>query len=221
MRLAPLARTALACGLASLLALGAPGVARAAEAPATYTLRHGDAVTIRIVGNDGLETLAQPIRPDGRITMPLVGEVAAGGATVTELQRRLEKAYVRIVRDPRVVVTVATFRPLRVNVIGLVNKPGTYQVPEPVKLLEALALAGGLDRDRAVRDAVIVLRADGSRSTVDLTKVLAGAAADDVVLRDGDTVQVDEVAGPDLYRIMPVTAAGLSMLASILVLVLR
>ena len=223
--LTPMRGAALAVLAATLTLWPAPlALAQPAASSPTgdgYVLRAGDALTVQLVGEEKLTSLAQPIRPDGRISLPLVGEVQAGSSTIADLTARLGRAYAPFLRDPHVVVSVATFKPLKVNVIGMVNKPGTYGVTEPVRLLEALALAGGLDRDRARTDHVVVIQADGQRRQVDLARILAGEAPDAIWLHDGDTLQVNEQSGPGLYRLLPATAAGLSILASILVMVTR
>lgn len=186
----------------------------------SYVLGFGDALNVQVVGNEQLAIQEQPIRPDGRISLPLIGEVQAGGLTVTQLSERVTKAYTKFFVDPKIVVNVAKFRPLQVSVIGKVNRPGTFPVEEPVKLLPALALAGGLD-DRANPTNVLVLRANGERQMINLFDLFEGRMEDNVVLFDGDTVRVEETASPDWYRLLPPIASSLSILSTIIILLTR
>ena len=189
-------------------------------APRSYVLDYGDALNVQVVGNEQLAIKEQPVRPDGRISLPLIGEVQAGGLTVQQLSDRITKAYTKFFVDPKIVVNVAKFRALQVSVIGKVNRPGTFPVPEPVKLLPALALAGGLD-DRANPTNVLVLRANGERQVINMLDLYAGRMEDNVMLFDGDTVSVEETASPDWYRLLPPIASSLSILSTIIILLTR
>lgn len=217
--------------LSSLLIAGLTGQAAPAEAAATplpvesasthapqgYVLRYGDTLSIWMLGNETIKLENQPIRPDGRVSVPLLGEVQAAGLTVSQLSVALTRDYRRFVLDPRLVVNVAQFRPLKITVLGFVNRPGTYNVTEPTQLLEGLALAGGLDRQRADTRAIELRRADGTHRVVSLEKVLTGQEPN-VVLGDGDSVIVAEVAGPDWERLLPHMATTLSIIGSIAVI---
>jgi polysaccharide export outer membrane protein len=210
---------ALAFSLFSL----APSWAAPASHPveeAQYVLKYGDALNMQVVGNEKLTFEKQPIRPDGRISVPLIGEVQAGGLTVPRLQDQLTKAFTRYFTDPQVVVNVAIFRPIQISVMGTVAKPSTFPVTEPTRLLQAIALAGGLT-DRSNYGNVLVLRANGDRQVIDLNAVLGGRIEDNVLLYDGDTVRVEEVFGPDWYRILPPLASSLSILSTIIILLYR
>jgi protein involved in polysaccharide export with SLBB domain len=105
--------------------------------------------------------------------------------------------------------------------MGLVRKPDTFTVPEPIRLMQALALAGGPDPERANLSNVLVLRANGDRQIIDVNAVLDGKTDDNVFLYDGDTVKISEVFGPDWYRILPPLASALSIASTIIVLLTR
>ncbi len=218
-------RAAMAGVVTLMVALPLPAVA---QAPATqaaasfdkqYVLRFGDSLNMHVVENEKLEVEEQPIRPDGRISLPLIGEMLAGGQTLPQLQERITKAYTRFFVDPHVVVNVAKFRPLRISVLGLVRSADTFEVPEPIHLLQAIAHAGGFDRERADLHRVLVLRAGGEARMIDAVAVLEGKVEDNVVLYDGDTVRVFEVDGPDWYRILPPLASSLSILGTAIVVI--
>ncbi|MEB3285305.1 MAG: polysaccharide biosynthesis/export family protein [Candidatus Sericytochromatia bacterium] len=185
-----------------------------------YVLRYGDTVNLKVVENEKLELHNQPIRPDGRLTFPLIGEVQAGGLTLPQLIERVTKAYGRFFVDPHVVINVENFRPLSINAVGFLNKPGTYAIKEPVRLLQAIALAGGYDPRGNLTD-VLVLRANGAMQPIDLRAVLAGKVEDNIWIYDGDTIRINEVSSPDFYRLLPPLAAALSITSTIIILILR
>jgi polysaccharide export outer membrane protein len=196
-----------------------PTPAEAAAPPAQqgYVLRYGDTLSLWMLGNETFKLENQPIRPDGRLSVPLLGEVNAGGLTVAQLSAALTEGYRRYILAPRLVVNVATFRPLKINVLGLVNKPGTYVVAEPTDLLAGLALAGGLNRERADAQAIELRRADGSHRVVSLERILVGEE-ENVLMGDGDTLIIAEVAGPNWDKILPHMATALSIIGSIAVI---
>lgn len=230
-------RTGLSClvVLAMVLWQHSPSYAQAAApapaAPAaprtaqpvvqlSYVLGYGDTLNVGVVGNEPLRIEDQPIRPDGRISLPLIGEVKAGGLTVSQLSESITKAYTKFFVDPKVVVNVAKFRPLTISVIGWVGKPGSFPIAEPIRLLPALGLAGGLD-DRANPTNVLVLRAAGDREVINLVDVFEGRVDDNIILYDGDTVRVEEMGTPDWYRLLPPIASSLSILSTIIILLTR
>ena len=220
----PFLRAFLGCVIAtSLVSLTAPpALAQQAPAPAQvapvsvaqYVLRFGDAINMRVVGNEQLLIEKQPIRPDGRISLPLIGEVQAGGLTVPQFQDRVRQAFQRYIVDPQVVINVAEFRPLQISLMGFVNKPDTYVVKEPIRLIQAIALAGGADRRRGDLTRVLVLRPSGERVTVDVLAVLDGRVDQNLMLFDGDTVRVEEVYGPDWIAILgPISTIAATLAA--------
>ena len=218
----PFLRAFLGCAIAtSLVSLTAPPAlaqqAPAAAAPvsvAQYTLRFGDAINMRVVGNEQLLIEKQPIRPDGRISLPLIGEVQAGGLTVPQFQDRVRQAFQKYIVDPQVVINVAEFRPLQISVMGFVRTPNTFVVKEPIRLIQAIALAGGADQRRGDLTRVLVLRPSGERTMVDVIAVLEGRIDQNLMLFDGDTVRVEEVYGPDWLAILgPVSTIAATIAA--------
>ncbi|MNS48691.1 Polysialic acid transport protein KpsD precursor [compost metagenome] len=228
----------MSCLLAFALVLWqqAPGLAQTPGSPApaaspgpaatapvqirSYVLDYGDSLNLVVVGNEQLKIEQQPIRPDGRISLPLLGEVQAGGLTVPQFSDRVTKAYTKFFVDPKIVVNVAKFRPLQISVVGKVEKPGTFPVTEPIRLLPAIALAGGLN-ERSNPNNVQVLRANGERHVINLMEVLSGNMEGNLMLYDGDTVTIEETPNPDWYRLLPPIASSLSILSTIVILLVR
>jgi polysaccharide export outer membrane protein len=200
MTIRPLAtRWVLAAAIA--LAAQSPGLARTQD----YKLGYGDAVTVTVVGQPSLSVADQPVRPDGRITLPLVQQVEIQGKTVAEVTEALNRAYKPFLTTPQIVVTVARFRPLRVTVLGQVTKPGTYAFEAAPTLVDLVATAGGLT-DRAARGSIRVVAPGGAVRSYDLDALLSESGPMPT-LGEGSVVEIGEVWGPDLYRLIPIAAS--------------
>ncbi|MFL5379465.1 MAG: polysaccharide biosynthesis/export family protein, partial [Myxococcales bacterium] len=128
-----------------------------------------------------------PVRPDGKITLPLVGDVEAEGKTPAELETAVQKKLTPLVRDPRVTVLVHDINGSRVYVTGMVTHPGAFPLRSSMDVLQALAMAGGL-AEFADRGEITILRADGRRNVVDYDDLVNGKARPK--LGSGDTVVV-------------------------------
>lgn len=135
-----------------------------------------------------------PVRPDGNISLPLVGDVKAAGLTPTELQRQLEASFSKYLTNPAVSVIVAEIRSQRINVLGEVMRPGTYALIPPMSVIDAIAGAGGL-KEFAKPKKIYVLRtlANGQRERIKFQykNVLNGKrGSNDLLLQTRDTVVV-------------------------------
>ena len=128
-----------------------------------------------------------PIRPDGKVTMPLIGEMQAEGLKPQELEQNVQKALASFVRDPHVTVIVHDVNGARVYVTGMVGHPGSFPLRNSMNVIQALALAGGLV-EFADRGGISVLHADGRRIEVDYDDLVNGRSR--VSLQPGDTVVV-------------------------------
>jgi polysaccharide export outer membrane protein len=128
-----------------------------------------------------------PIRPDGKITLPLIGEMQAEGLRPAELEVKVSRALASFVRDPRVTVIVHDVNGAKVFVTGMVGHPGSFPLRSYMNVLQALALAGGL-AEFADRGDIQVLHADGRRVSVAYDDLVSGASK--VALGPGDTVVV-------------------------------
>jgi polysaccharide biosynthesis/export protein len=122
----------------------------------SYLLNPGDVIEIRFIHNPELDEEVR-IRPDGRISMPLVGEMLVARSTIAELSTRLATAYEDILRTPSVTIQVREFVNRRVFVGGEVNRPGMLTMHGRQTALGAVVEAGGF-RPSAARDAVLVIR---------------------------------------------------------------
>jgi polysaccharide biosynthesis/export protein len=103
-----------------------------------------------------------PVRPDGMITLPLVGEIQAKGQTPLQLQETIATELKKYMSDPQVTVMVAEVRSLTFNVVGLVQKPGYYPLTRRMTVLDAIALSGGF-QPFAKQKKIYVLRATNGK----------------------------------------------------------
>jgi polysaccharide export outer membrane protein len=134
-----------------------------------------------------------PVRPDGKISFPLVNDVVAAGLTPMQLREQLTKTLATYVHDPDVSVVVREIRSLKVAVIGQVKSPGRYDIKGPSTVLDALALAGGLT-EFAGRRKIMVVRAGGGkveRLRFDYDAAVSkGTADNNILVKAGDVVVV-------------------------------
>lgn len=126
-------------------------------------LREGDVLRVTFPGAPNLDTQPQPIRRDGKITLPLIGEVNAVGMTPTELEKDLIKRYSTQLVSKEVTVTVVSSAYV-VYVTGAVLRPGKIASDHPISALEAIMEAGGFDYGRANLKAVTVIRHEGGET---------------------------------------------------------
>ena len=162
----------------------------------SYHLRPGDVLQITVAGHPELTFDSRnpiEIRPDGKFSYPFAGEIMAEGKTVDQITVALVGALRQHLRDPQVAVNVIRYREEEIYVLGEVNTPGAYVLPQDrdIGIREAIALAQGLTSS-ASRETARLLRVGESPKLVDLRKVLAGASeAEAVTLRPGDTLVIE------------------------------
>ena len=135
-----------------------------------------------------------PVRPDGKITLPLVGDVQAAGKTPQKLQQELHESLAAYVAVPEVAVIVQEVRSQKFNIVGQVAKPGSYPLNESTTVLDAIAEAGGIGI-YAKSNSIYVLRVQPDGSSVQLPfrykQVLKGTnPSQNVKLQPRDTVVV-------------------------------
>jgi polysaccharide export outer membrane protein len=160
-------------------------------------LREGDVVKITFPGSPNLDT-AQPIRRDGKLNLPLIGEVDASGLTPAALQDKLVQAYASQISTKEVVVQVqsSTFP---VYVSGAVVHPGKISSDHPIDALEAVMEAGGFDYNVAdMKHVKIVRNENGAMKhfVVNLKDVLQGTGTQSFWLQPNDIVYVPERFSP-------------------------
>ncbi len=155
----------------------------------SYRIANGDGLRVAVWKEPDL-TLDVTVRPDGMITMPLLGDVAAAGRAPSALAASLVSALAELIESPRVTVTVVQASAARVYVLGQVSRPGDFPLSGRMTVLKALALAGGF-RDFARPEDIVIVREDRTVVPFNYRRVADGReAAHDVALAAGDTVVV-------------------------------
>jgi len=135
-----------------------------------------------------------PVRPDGKISLPLVGEIQASGMTPMQLQDDLTKRLKAYIENPEVTVIVSDPRSHQFNVVGEVLRPGSYPLMQTMTVLDAIAQSGGF-KDFAKETKVYVLREmpGGIRVRIPFNykRVIQGRdLQENVALKPGDTIVV-------------------------------
>ena len=135
-----------------------------------------------------------PVRSDGKISLPLVGEVQASGQTPKQLELEIAKRLQNYISEPDVTVIVTAMNSQKFNILGQVARPGSYRLTSPLTVLDAIALAGGF-RDFAKQKSIYVLRqsADGTQTRLPFNykDVIKGKnAQQNVQLEARDTIVV-------------------------------
>lgn len=158
-----------------------------------YVIGAEDVLTINVWKEQELSR-QEPVRPDGMISLPLLGDVKASGFTPLQLQDQLTDDFKRYISDPQVTVIVNQVNSIAFNVVGEVNRPGYYPLTRRMTVLDAIALSGGF-RDFAKVKKVYVLRtaADGKqvRLPFNYKNVIKGKnAQQNIELQARDTLVV-------------------------------
>ena len=164
-----------------------------AKTDSAYIIGPGDLLAIN-VWNEPEVTGKVPVRMDGKITIALLGEIQASGLTPGNLQLSISRKLNEFMKQPAVTVVVQEMNSHQFNVLGEVQKPGSFPLIRSTSVLDALALAGGF-RDFARLKKIYVLRRIPSGGTVKLPfnykRIAQGEdVQENVELQAGDTVIV-------------------------------
>jgi protein involved in polysaccharide export with SLBB domain len=164
----------------------------AADPPLPETLVPGDEIEVKFYYTPELNE-KQMIRPDGTITMQLLGKVRAQGKTPKGLKRDLLRLYAPELKHPEIEVIVRNKSDRKVYVGGEVKSPGLVEIPGELSVLEAIKRAGGFKRPEAnTREVLLVRQEHGEHvgCVLDMQKVLEGQAEQVVYLHPRDVVYV-------------------------------
>ena len=159
----------------------------------TYVIGTDDVLSINVWKEPEVSRTV-PVRSDGRISVPLAGEVQASGETPRQLEKDLATKLRNFISNPEVTVMVTEVKSQRFNILGQVSRPGTYPLTNASNVLDAIAMAGGF-RDFAKEKSIYVLRQgpDGgeSRLPFNYKEVIKGKnPAQNVRLQPRDTIVV-------------------------------
>ena len=166
----------------------APGV----EVPAEYVIGPEDVLGINFWRDTDM-TGDVTVRPDGRITLPLIGDISATGLTPEALKERITKAAARLIEDPGVTVVVRAINSRKVFITGEVTTPNAYPLSRELTVMQLITLAGGLS-EYADKKKITILRTEAGKQQVfkfNYQDVSRGKnLAQNIVLKPGDTVVV-------------------------------
>ena len=161
--------------------------------PDSYIIGAEDVLTV-FVWKEPDMTKTVPVRPDGMISLPLVGEIRASGYTPVQLQEVLAESMKKLISDPQVTVVVEKIGSLNFNIVGEVGHPGYFPLTRRMTVLDAIAMAGGF-KDFAKTKKIYVLRsaANGTQERLPFNykDVIAGKnPQQNIELQPRDTIVV-------------------------------
>ena len=199
------ARWAVACVLSVFLFVGVVANAGAADnsvkaspppqavsqAGPEYRMGPEDQIRVSVWENAQL-TLDLIVRPDGKISMPLLQDVVAEGQTAAELANTIQQRLVTFIKEPQVSVIVLQVNAPRYYVIGNVAKPGPYLLRTETSVLQALSMAGGFTQFASIRSIKLIRNAAGKQVVrkVNYNSMIDEGGEGNFLLKSGDTIVV-------------------------------
>src|SRR5215831_3020635 len=132
----------------------------------SFVIGNDDVLSINVWKEPDISRVI-PVRSDGKISLPLVGEVQAAGRTPQKLEQDIETRLKNFIAEPEVTVIVQQINSQKFNVLGMVTKPGSYVLADSATVIDAIALAGGF-RDFAKQKNIYILRqnTDGTQTRI-------------------------------------------------------
>ena len=168
------------------------------SAPSGYVLAAGDVIAVEVFGEDDLRSSAR-VGADGSVSLPLLGSVRLGGLSLPQASARLTELYGRdYLVSPKLNITLVGFAKQRFTILGQVNRPGSYEMPEgaggTIDILEAVAMAGGYTRIAAPERISVRRRGpDGNEVIrVNAKRLARQAGGSGFRVQAGDTITVGE-----------------------------
>jgi polysaccharide export outer membrane protein len=199
------ARWAVACLLSAVLSFGAPAMGEAADNPVNAPLppqavsqagpeyRMGPEDQIRVsVWENAQLTLDLVVRPDGKISMPLIQDVVADGQTAAELATMIHDRLLTYIKEPQVSVIVLQVNAPKYFIIGNVTRPGTFPLRSETSVLQALSLAGGFTQFASPRSIKLIRNTAGKQEVrkVNYNNITDEGGEGNYLLKSGDTIVV-------------------------------
>ena len=157
-----------------------------------YVIGLGDVIEVFVWRNEQLSREVV-VRPDGKISLPLLQDIQAEGFTVVQLKNQITRLLTEHLDNPRVSVIIKAIKSYRVSVLGRVQKPGVYPITGKTTLAEAIALAGGFTEWADKGDITVVSNEGGEEKKVVINykKIASGKdPSQNIILRRGDIIIV-------------------------------
>jgi polysaccharide export outer membrane protein len=169
---------------------------KAAQPDYLYKIGPGDVLQINVWRHPELSANL-PVRPDGKITSPLIEDMIAIGRTPAELSREIEEKLKKYIRDPNVTIAVTSFvgnTSAQVRVVGQATKPAAINYKQGMTLLDVMIQVGGITDMAAGNRAVLIRQSDGGKQyAVRLRDLLKGGdVSANVELLPGDVIMIPE-----------------------------
>lgn len=170
----------------------ADGATAVSQPSKQYVIGPEDVVSVNVWKEPEVSRVV-PVRPDGKIALPLAGEFEAAGKTAPQLESEIRAKLQSMIQNPQVTVIVQEVKSQKFSIVGEVNHPGTFALDRDMTVLEALAVAGGL-KDFANTKKIYILRRDdkgaATRVKVNYKDLLSGKTEKSSLLQARDTVVV-------------------------------
>jgi len=168
-------------------------VAQARHSDDTYVIGANDVLSVNVWKEPEISR-SVPVRSDGKISLPLVGELQASGETPLQLEQEISKRLQSYISEPEVTVIVTDSKSQKINILGMVAKPGAYLLTSSTTVVDAIAMAGGF-KDFAKQKQIYILRKtpDGTEKRIPFNykDVIKGKNWEqNIRLQPGDTLVV-------------------------------
>lgn len=167
-----------------------------------YLLQAGDVLNISVWGNEELQLEGIAVRPDGKVSFPLAGEIEASGLTPAAFTNSITLSLGEYVKDPRVTVNILKYHTTRVYVLGEVVKPGVYELEKQHNLIDAISAASSYNKE-AAKKKVFIIRKDSQDKPIraNLLNLLEkGDMTQNYALNEGDIVFLSNNGRIDFAR---------------------
>ena len=173
-------------------AMAGDSVKKSATADPNYVIGAQDVLDINVWKEPDVSRVV-PVRPDGKISLPLLNDVQAAGLTPAQLAAQITESLKKYVTSPQVTVIVATINSQRVYILGEVTRPGAFPLLPGMSVLQALSSAGGFTQFAKVK-SIFVRRLENGKETkypFNYREVISGKRPEqDILLKAGDTIVV-------------------------------
>ena len=195
--------------LALTLALSLQGLAAASAADNDYIMCPGDQLQVVVYRHTDisspLNSTPYIVRPDGKVTFPLIGDIDVTGKTVTEFTRQLEASLAEYLVRPQVSVNILKLGTTRVYVLGEVKKPGLYELEKSHRVLDALGKAEGFTEKAAKKKIFLIRKGAEEPVLVNINNFLKKSdPSQNYVLNEGDCLYLTSNGKINIVRdIMP------------------
>ena len=184
-------KTILALGLAASLSVFS---AVNAQETTDYIMCPGDVLQVVVYGHEDLSTMAgntqnspYVVRPDGKVSFPLIGDVETTGKTVTQFRQEITNRFSKYLIEPQITVNVVKLGTTRVYVLGEIKKPGLYELEKSHRVIDALSQAGGFTEKAAKKNVFLVRAGSTEVEKLNVNNFLTKADQNvNLVLNEGD-----------------------------------